>query len=721
LFLLFLSYSLGIGAFIVCILFAYCSQTLLSHWPLENLFLFASILCATDPVSVVALLKSSKASSKLTMTIAGESILNDGAAMILYIFFFNMLNGTVYTAGTFLVFMSEMLILSPLLGMGFGAITAYLMRIVKRPHNDFLDIQCLLTITCSYLSFFIAGYLCQVSGVLACAVAGVTVSYFGPIAILEHEDFHHTWEKVEWCCNTLIFLYAGFIGGGKVASVISIHHIFYLIILYIFLFITRAAMITICVPILRLFGFQYSWSEAVFMTYAGLRGALGIALALEGAHNAIERHDQIFGEELFFFVTGLASFTLLINSSTAKMMLLKLQLIPDRNQPISTDLQEVRFILRDYMSMRLRQEMHEVEETHQEVVMKEGEREEEKEEVLEIMHNIQEHIGLFRKIDHEKLRVLCCYYSFDKEVEANTFDHHPKRKNANGKDKNDHHHPHHQKKKDIADIDKNQQKVQENMDHNIHHLEGVNATFAKESRLSKVVISKDLQTFIRSTFLEIVRARYRYAIKHDHMGLGSSAAKLLLHSLDLAQDNVELYLSDWDHVLQALQPVSLISRFCQSLDWLLYTITKDPHAQHVFLNSYEGYCERVAMFTVTNFVDAHYHAQKQISTILGKDYHDGSKTQDTILNHVHIAQSKVCRESQQQIAKAIKVLKAFPEKSLVDWYTHRAAKIIIHKQFQLLHDLAEQGILTEIEFTSIEDALKADELRIKRSSTKSSE
>ena len=41
-----------------------------------------SILSATDPVAVVALLKSAGASPKLTILIVGESLLNDGTAMV---------------------------------------------------------------------------------------------------------------------------------------------------------------------------------------------------------------------------------------------------------------------------------------------------------------------------------------------------------------------------------------------------------------------------------------------------------------------------------------------------------------------------------------------------------------------------------------------------------------------------------------------------------------
>ena len=52
-----------------------------------------AILSATDPVAVVALLKGAGASPKLTILIVGESLLNDGTAMVLFSLFYQSLNG----------------------------------------------------------------------------------------------------------------------------------------------------------------------------------------------------------------------------------------------------------------------------------------------------------------------------------------------------------------------------------------------------------------------------------------------------------------------------------------------------------------------------------------------------------------------------------------------------------------------------------------------------
>ena len=53
----------------------------------------------------------------------------------------------------------------------------------------------------------------------------------------------------------------------------------------------------------------------MYAAYAGLRGALGIALSIEAATVAYKHHHPEIGDQIFFFVTYLSSLTLLINGA----------------------------------------------------------------------------------------------------------------------------------------------------------------------------------------------------------------------------------------------------------------------------------------------------------------------------------------------------------------------------------------------------------------------
>jgi NhaP-type Na+/H+ or K+/H+ antiporter len=71
----------------ICFLLGALAQGILPfQWGWIYSLWFGAILSSTDPVSVVDLLKRTKASSKLTTVIAGESLLNDGSAIILFFF-----------------------------------------------------------------------------------------------------------------------------------------------------------------------------------------------------------------------------------------------------------------------------------------------------------------------------------------------------------------------------------------------------------------------------------------------------------------------------------------------------------------------------------------------------------------------------------------------------------------------------------------------------------
>merc|ERR1719156_83315 len=64
-------------------------------WPV--CMIFGSILSATDPVAVVALFNTLGVSPRLTMLISGESLLNDGTAMVLFALFLKLSLGAEVT------------------------------------------------------------------------------------------------------------------------------------------------------------------------------------------------------------------------------------------------------------------------------------------------------------------------------------------------------------------------------------------------------------------------------------------------------------------------------------------------------------------------------------------------------------------------------------------------------------------------------------------------
>jgi len=107
----------------------------------------------------------------------------------------------------------------------------------------------------------------------------------------------------------------------------------YLILLYILLHVIRAFLFVSVYPITSRIGLKTNWPETVFQIYGGLRGAVGIALAIAIDNEVREVQDGVnFSEQanwvsqLYQMVGGVALLTLAINGTSAGPVLIWLGL-----------------------------------------------------------------------------------------------------------------------------------------------------------------------------------------------------------------------------------------------------------------------------------------------------------------------------------------------------------------------------------------------------------
>jgi len=98
----------------------------------EAALMFGAIISATDPVAVVALLKELGASKKLATLIEGESLLNDGTAMVIFLVLLEMVEGEHLTAGDIVVMFCRLSFGGIVLGLLFGIAT---WKILSGIHN----------------------------------------------------------------------------------------------------------------------------------------------------------------------------------------------------------------------------------------------------------------------------------------------------------------------------------------------------------------------------------------------------------------------------------------------------------------------------------------------------------------------------------------------------------------------------------------------------------
>lgn len=297
-------------------------------WDWKTSLLLGGLLSATDPVAVVALLKELGASKKLSTIIEGESLMNDGTAIVVYQLFYKMALGSSFTAGDIVKFLSKVSLGAVAVGLAFGIASVLWLGFI---FNDAV-IEITLTLAVSYIAYFTAQDAIDVSGVLTVMTLGMFYAAVAKTAFNGdgQQSLHHFWEMVAYIANTLIFILSGVVIAEDILN--NYNHFErqgtswgYLILLYVFVQFSRIIVVSTLYPFLRYFGYGLEWKEAIILMWSGLRGAVALSLSL-----SVYRASDISGQShikpevgtLFvFFTGGIVFLTLIINGSTTQFVL----------------------------------------------------------------------------------------------------------------------------------------------------------------------------------------------------------------------------------------------------------------------------------------------------------------------------------------------------------------------------------------------------------------
>jgi len=235
------------------------------------------------------------------------------------------------TIGETLIFFVRMAIGAPALGAAFGFAASMWINYV---YND-LVVEVAITIVTAYLAYFTADDLAGVSGVLATVALGITMAVMARprLSPKAHEPMEVFWELMEYFANSTIFVYAGVEIAKKIyeveidvdkgdidAGFINRADWGLSILLYLFLQLIRLLTILLMYPFMMLSGYAVSWKDVLVMTWGGLRGAVGLALALIVDLDE-ERIDPKFRALTIFYMGLIAAYTLLINGTSMSRFL----------------------------------------------------------------------------------------------------------------------------------------------------------------------------------------------------------------------------------------------------------------------------------------------------------------------------------------------------------------------------------------------------------------
>jgi len=263
--------------------------------------LIGSILAATDPVSVLALVRSLGAPKRLAVLLEGESLFNDGTAIVL----FNIILGTTLLAlaggsievgGILTAGIADFLVV-----VAVGAVVGFICGMVANhllhQSEDHL-VEIALTVALSFGSFLLAE-LMHGSGVISVVVAGLLVGNKGVhegMTATARVGMHHFWEVISFLVNSILFLIVGY----ELQSVIAWDlHTGSLAFIAIFSALFARLVVFPLTGIANLSQpnkIDGKWQVA--MWWGGLRGSIPIAMLLLLSHIVHDGQVVVFGDSL---------------------------------------------------------------------------------------------------------------------------------------------------------------------------------------------------------------------------------------------------------------------------------------------------------------------------------------------------------------------------------------------------------------------------------------
>lgn len=283
-----------LSTLIVGFIFYYLSQYLgYTQVTFSYAMLFGAILSPTDPIAVLSIIKKMSASKKIETTIVGESLFNDGVAIVLFLSILDLMHNT----GTTPISSFLGLILHEVGGgIVFGFILGWVAYQLLLQINA-SQVELLITLAVATGGYALADHL-KVSAPLAMVVAGFIIGNQGRArAMTDHsrEYIDFFWEVIDEILNAILFLLIGI-------EMMAMHVDTTLIILSSFCILIAlfARYISLVIPLTLLRPFYKSKrGTIILLTWGGLRGALSIAMVSSLQQNNIK---EIFLPCIFFVV-----------------------------------------------------------------------------------------------------------------------------------------------------------------------------------------------------------------------------------------------------------------------------------------------------------------------------------------------------------------------------------------------------------------------------------
>jgi len=237
--------------------------------------LFGALISPTDPIAVLGILTKANVPKKIEANIVGESLFNDGVAVVFFIVITDIIKkgiSQVSFTDILLLFVQE-----ALGGILFGLLLGYIMyRLMKS--IDHYETEVMITLAVVMGGYYIASLL-HVSGPLAMVVTGLyTGSRSKELAMSDTTALYvfKFWEMIDVIMNAVLFV---LIGLHLLVLDFSIPYLLAGLLAIPIVLLSR--YLSIKIPVLitgKLTGLHKK--DQLLMVWGGLRGGLSIAMAL---------------------------------------------------------------------------------------------------------------------------------------------------------------------------------------------------------------------------------------------------------------------------------------------------------------------------------------------------------------------------------------------------------------------------------------------------------
>ena len=290
-----------------------------SHLSYAAAFLFGALISATDPVAVTSMFKLVGAPPRLAILVDGESILNDGTAIVMYQ---TVLAIVMTGAAINLKTITDGAVSFTVVFVG-GFVIGALISFILIKIGVFLEkspvLYAALSMLIAYSSYIIADRVFHFSGVMAAMGAGIVASLVvKPKLRLGVRSFiTRVWELKAFIANSFVFLIVG-VFGKELLLGIKDHFILLKYIFIAIVAITVARLILVYIILPLSIGKN---EEKIDMPYrhvlfwGGLRGAVALALSMSLPDTLPDRN------LIIVMTVGIVLFTLFVQGTTIKKLM----------------------------------------------------------------------------------------------------------------------------------------------------------------------------------------------------------------------------------------------------------------------------------------------------------------------------------------------------------------------------------------------------------------